>query len=153
MISHIVINLGNAFWSHFSFWVLTAVQSCLEHSLLQMLLLLHLPSPPSYDHIHYLVSVNIQQVLVNVNEWNFFPPGILQWYISTLYSFSCQMPFCQTATCNKAKKWQFIVQPLLQYHRHSNVRGITSCTSHLRQAPVSLLVHVNSKRYTLCIIT
>lgn len=78
-------------------------------------------TPPNCAHIHCWVSVNIQQVTMNINRGNFFShedtPPVSS---SLLY----QMSFCQThsaAICNKSKKKIGVtgrkVQPLLPYHQ------------------------------------
>ena len=50
-----------------------------------------------YTHIQWLVSRNIQQVLMNAIGCNFFPHGKIQWYTFASCAFPCQTPFCQSA--------------------------------------------------------
>jgi len=53
----------------------------------------HLPSHCA--HIHCLVSINVQQVLINVNGYNFFFMEVFSSiHTFSLYSLLCQAPFC-----------------------------------------------------------
>ena len=62
---------------------------------------------PHCPHIHCLVSLNVQQVLMDVNRCHFFPQGGIQWRTFASYSLPCQMPFvtlllcCHLPHCNK----------------------------------------------------
>ena len=47
-------------------------------------------------HIHCLVSINIQQTLVNNSGCSFFLHGGIQSHLFAPYSLPCQMSFCQT---------------------------------------------------------
>jgi hypothetical protein len=67
-----------------------------------------------------LVSINVQQALMNVNRCNFFPHGGIQWHAFSSYALPCETPFCQTAplvlSVTRQRNIQTIgrkVQPLL----------------------------------------
>jgi len=53
-------------------------------------------SAPHCAYIRFLVSINIQQVSVNVNRCHFFLYGGLQWCTFALHVLPCQTPFCPT---------------------------------------------------------
>lgn len=61
-------------------------------------------------HIHCLISVNIQQALMNAGEYNSFPHEI--WLVCIFMSDTI-LP-----NCNKAQNAGTNVQPLLSYHYH-----------------------------------
>lgn len=61
-------------------------------------------------HIHCLVCRNVQQMNVSGNIIIFFIK--ILWYISTLYTLSCQMVFCLTTICNKAKQMVYLWKDL-----------------------------------------
>ena len=61
--------------------------------------------PPEMHHlplccfnIHCLVSLNLYQVLKNVNWCYSFLHGGIQFYTFALYTLPCQQPFCQTSS-------------------------------------------------------
>ena len=49
------------------------------------------------DHIHWLVSINVEQALMNVSGFYFFLCGGIQWHTSASSALPCQTPLCQTA--------------------------------------------------------
>lgn len=78
-----------------SFCGLTAVQCCPECALLHTSL-----SPLLLLIMHALFSHSMFKY-----QWMpFFLLGQIQWHTSVLCAFSCQISFCLTVICNKAKK-------------------------------------------------
>jgi len=53
-----------------------------------------------------LVSVNIQQALMNVSGCHFFPHSGIQFHMFVSYTLPCQMPFRKTAPLLLSVTWQ-----------------------------------------------
>lgn len=73
--------------------------------------------PPHCAHIHCLVSVKLQQRLMNVSGCHFFLHGGIQWDTFVSYILSCQTPLRQSARpeCPSTA----VCQPLLPFHQYS----------------------------------
>ena len=56
-------------------------------------------------HIHYLVSINVEQAQMNVNGYNFFMHGYIKLHPFASYTLPCQTPFCQTAPLLLSVAW------------------------------------------------
>ena len=56
----------------------------------------HLP-PPHCAHIHWLVSINVQQVSMNVSGCHFCLQGRIQFHTFASSALRCQTPLCQSA--------------------------------------------------------
>ena len=83
------------------------VNSCTSRSDLQLLL----PLLKCTTHHHTmlascLVSINIQQVSMNVSGCHFFPHRGLQFHTFASSTLLCQIPFCQTAPLLPSVTWQ-----------------------------------------------
>ena len=110
----------------------------LEHpSMLLLLLLKHTTHPlPQCAHVHCLVSIKVQQVLINVSGCHFFPHGRIQFHTFVSCALPCQRPFCQTAICHTAttynrifgRKVQLLLPPASASDivgQHNKIEGIT----------------------------
>ena len=53
--------------------------------------------PPYYAYIRYLVSINIQQAVMNVSGCHVFHRDKIKFHIFASDALPYQMPFCQTA--------------------------------------------------------
>lgn len=53
--------------------------------------------PPHCTHIHYLVSINIQKILMNISGCHFLPHGGIQFHIFTSHALPCQTACWQAA--------------------------------------------------------
>jgi len=67
-------------------------------------------------HIYNLISINVQQMSVNVMPF-FFPHGGIQFHIFASYACPCQMPFCQCAPLLPSVTWQ---QNVMDYWQESS---------------------------------
>ena len=81
--------------------------------------------PPHCANIHCLVSVNVQQVSMNVIGYNFFRMEEFN-YTFASYALACQMPFYQTAPLLSSVAWQ---QNLTEYWREGPTSAAISPTS------------------------
>jgi len=62
---------------------------------------------PCCAHIHRLVFINVQQVLMNVNRCHFFhTEEFSDTSFFASYALLCQTPFCQTAPLPPSFTWQ-----------------------------------------------
>ena len=94
---------------------------------------------PHCVHIHCLVSINIQQVSMNVSGCSFFLHRGIQFCTFPLYALLCQVPFCQIAPLLPTVTWQWNVMDFWfslychttnMYHvghhgRHNKIGGIS----------------------------
>ena len=95
------------------------------------------PPTPYCAHIHCLVSINIQQVLMNVSGWHFFcmeefsdtPSLHLHFHIR---HHSVKLPPCCHLSHGSKMEWNIggNVKPLLPYHQHP---PLTSRANIIRQ--------------------
>jgi len=83
-------------------------------------------TPPHCAHIHCLVSISIQQALMNASECIFFPHGGIQWHTLASCTLSLQMPFCQTAPLLPAVTWQ---QSVMKYRWEGSDSSVIPLTS------------------------
>jgi len=105
-------------------------------------------SLPHHADKHCLVSTDIQQVLVSVSAWAFFPHGGIHLDIFALYVLPCEMAFGNaaplllpvTATkCNRVLVGKFNNQyPLLNLWANRNWRHYF-WNSHCRRVQISLI--------------
>jgi len=82
--------------------------------------------PPRCVHIHCLVSIHVQQALLNVNRCSFFFQGGIQWHAFISSTLPWQPPFCQTAPLLPSVTWK---QTVTEYWWEGST-FIAICLSH-----------------------
>ena len=91
-----------------SFHDVTTANGCQECGLsfksLSPLLWWH--PPPHCAYTHCLVSIHVQQALMNVNGSNFFPHEGIQWHIFSSSALPRQIPFYQIVPLLPSVTWQ-----------------------------------------------
>ena len=89
----------------------------------------HCWNTPPWPHcasIHCLVSINVQQVSMNVSVCHFFPHGRIQFHPFAPYALPCQTPICQTALLLPAVTQQ---QNVVAHWQEGSTPTATSPTS------------------------
>jgi len=84
---------------------------------------MHQPSPLHSANMHFLVSINVQQVVINVSEYSFFQHEGIQWHTFPSYTLLCQMLFlsdCPSVAicCIATKHYGIVVGRFNIYHQH-----------------------------------
>ena len=90
-----------------------------------LLLLKHTTYCLTVSMLHHLDSINIQQVLMNVNGCHFFLHGGIQFHIFASCALPCQTPFCQTVPLLPSVTWH---QHVTEYWREGSTSTATPPT-------------------------
>ena len=83
---------------------------------------------PHCAHTHCSVFRNIQQALMNVNGYHFFPPWGIQWHTFASYALPCQTTFCQTAPLLPAVTQQ---QNIMEHWQEGSISTANTTNVHL----------------------